>query len=132
MPHDPAESWKKMNTVDSVCTQHGFQKSIEVIVDTCMELNLTVVGCKAGKHRSPVCAACASEVLQAIGYSVAVVEIYLVQPFLVQATLMAAQDTRSQRGRVLKFRFICFFAGFGAAWVAGSIGWVGKQRAVGG
>jgi len=95
MPHDPADqTWKSMNTVDSVASQPGFIESITKVVEAAFDHPLLVVGCRRGKHRSPVVAAGAAEILQHIGFSVAIVELELVQPFLWVSTVAVAQDDR--------------------------------------
>jgi len=95
MPRDPADqSWKTMNTVDSVASQPGFIESITKVVEAAFDNPVLVVGCRRGRHRSPVVAVGAAEILQGLGFSVAIVELELVQPFLYVSTVTVAQDDR--------------------------------------
>ena len=54
-------------------------------------------GCKAGDHRSPICAAVAKEELTALGYSVAIMELSLVQPEMLPWMIAISEDWHANR-----------------------------------
>lgn len=95
LPRDPADRKAHLTCVDSVMKQDGFPEAIESIIRLAMESNRVVVGCSKGIHRSPVGAAVGKELLQRMGYSVAIIEYTICQPDIMKALTFAAEDMTS-------------------------------------
>ena len=103
LPHDPDEApWagkgkgkgkdkgkhskgQSNNYVDQVAEKDGFAQAVMEVVDAFMNSDdLATVACSKGKHRSPVVAAVAGNVLRRVGVDVAVFELALAWRFTVQ------------------------------------------------
>ncbi len=108
LPRDPADRNANLTCVDSVIKQDGFPESVEDTIRMAVSNNRLVVGCRRGCHRSPVDAAAAKERLMLMGYSVGIIEYSLVQPDLVKALTMAAEEMISGINIVSTHRSACF------------------------
>ena len=92
LPRDP-QAQRDYNYINSVATQSGFTDALTAAVDLAAGgARLIVVACRRGKHRSPVVGAATREVLVMLGFSVTVVELQLIQPFLLERMLLAVVD----------------------------------------
>ena len=98
IPHDPHDKvWKTMSTVDSVIRQTGFPNAVKAVLTCARKAGISIVGCRRGKHRSPVVGGTGREILMSEGYSVMVLEVNLVQPELIQQVIAAALDWQSEK-----------------------------------
>ena len=96
--------------VDSVAVQPGF---VQCVLD-CVQIAHTdqriVIGCRRGKHRSPVVAACVRELLSMCGYAVGVIECGLCQLEMVVPLVNLAEDW--VEGRVARMDFLSQYSNF--------------------
>ena len=77
---------------NQVCKSDGFEDAVKAVLKFAARDAhwVVVVGCTRGKHRSPVVAAFAREILSSVGLDIKVVELQLVQEFLLEKVLKNA------------------------------------------
>ena len=95
LPWDPEHADRSLTCTDSVVSQDRFHETVFEVVMIAKQSNKLIVGCKRGKHRSPVTAVGAKEILMHLGYSVAIMEMNLVQPDLIKSMIFVAEDMSS-------------------------------------
>ena len=82
-----------MNFVDDVAQSPSFFDAVhETVGKAIVCTSVLPVGCKAGRHRAPTIARASQDILMKLGYSVVVVEMALVQLFLVRDVINIVQD----------------------------------------
>lgn len=95
LPWDPDNADRSLCCTDSVVSQDRFHDVVFEAVSLAKQSNKLIVGCKRGKHRSPVVATAAKEILMYLGYSVAIVEMNIVQMDLLKSMIFIAEDMSS-------------------------------------
>ena len=96
--------------VDSVAVQPGFVQCVLDCVQIAHTHQRIVIGCRRGKHRSPVVAACVRELLALCGYAVGVIECGLCQLEMVVPLVNLAEDW--VEGRVARMDFLSQYSNF--------------------
>jgi hypothetical protein len=94
MPRDPNAD-RSLNVVDSVACQDGFTHCVTLIYKQAKLYGRSLVGCKAGKHRSIVAAATASQICIQSGMPTVVVELNMIQLEHIEMFVNLAEDWKA-------------------------------------
>ena len=100
----------RQTCVDSEAVQPGFVQCVLDCVQIAHTHQRIVIGCRRGKHRSPVVAACVRELLALCGYAVGVIECGLCQLEMVVPLVNLAEDW--VEGRVARMDFLSQYSNF--------------------
>ena len=80
------------NWMEAIVSKEKFGEALAQVCWQAASNTRTCVACHWGTHRAPAVTAVAAECLKAAGWSVAVLELKLVPPFLWQRVLAEAED----------------------------------------
>lgn len=94
LPTDPHFKKGEHDVFNSVAIQDRFAEVCHVVSDAACANGISIVGCTRGRHRSTTVARVAKERIKMSIHDVEILELNLLQPFMIERTVEAALDLR--------------------------------------